>query len=113
MEEHESADVFNAEMRRDLFSEADDAALDGEGGSVGAVGGSHFVEDDADVQFDGAHAHVQGGDDVFVRMSFDDEAEDSQFALGERLAAFSCFVFGGDLRWKIGVSASDAAQGAE
>ena len=68
---------------RNTLSHTHDAALDGDGDGVDAVKGTDLLQNDADVQADGAHAQLHHIDDLFGGLSTHEVAQDFEFAVGE------------------------------
>jgi hypothetical protein len=72
-----------------------DPAFDGESGGAGAVVGSEFVEDLADIELHQRFTHVEAAGDFLVGASIDDVAQDGGFAFSERFAFAASPEFGG------------------
>jgi hypothetical protein len=87
-EKEEEKEVLH-DLRRQLqtawgrissFAHANNAALNGNGHGVRAVEGTELLEDEADVEANGAHAEIEQGDDLLGRVAFHQQAKDLEFA---------------------------------
>lgn len=93
--------------------QVNEAALEGEGGGVGAVGDAELAEQAVDVGFDGGLGDVEVGGDLFVGAAGDDAFEDTEFARGELLAADALGELFCDGGGDAGFAAVDDADGGE
>ena len=66
-----------------LWLKMDDAALEGAGGGLSAVGDAEFAEDVVDVAFDGRFTDMQRARDLFIRLPLHDLLKYLELSIGE------------------------------
>ena len=80
---------------------------------MGAVVDVEFLEDAADVFFDGVFGDAEGGGDLFVGIATGDEGEDFEFARGDIGSGEAFLETGGDVGGEALAACGDGADGLE
>ena len=107
----ERGDAFWRMRLRGLDTEK--AEADGFGGGLGAVVDVEFLEDAADVLFDGVFGDAEGGGDFFVGVATGDEGEDLEFAGGDVGSGEALLEASGDVGGEALATGGDGADGFE
>ena len=107
---HHASDLTDT---RRMGLDGDEAEADGFGGGLGAVVDVEFLEDAADVLFDGVFGDAECGGDFFVGVATGDEGENFEFAGGDVGSGEAFLESGGDVGGEALVAGGDGADGLE